>query len=175
MLSKSSCEWGEGERRDSGVGAWRLEQTSWCLVRCESTLEDIYEGSGYFGSGFTREGRHHLSVWHHSPLRARRATVTPLPAKPSSGVYFWPYPVFEVVRYGKLQRDTARYSWIQLDTYGYSWIQWETAGYSGSAAKWLDKDRYSYTGIQRDTKQVKLQAGYAENTRQGRAPPVQTI
>ena len=46
--------------------------------------------------------------------------------KPSPGVYFWPYPVFEAVRYGK----------IQLDTYGYSWIQqWNMAGNSRYAVK----------------------------------------
>jgi len=33
--------------------------------------------------------------------------------KSSPGVYFWPYPVFEAVRYGEIQRDTA-------DTAGYS-------------------------------------------------------
>ena len=32
------------------------------------------------------------------------------------GVYFWSYPVFEAVGYGKIQRDTARYVWIQLET-----------------------------------------------------------
>jgi len=38
--------------------------------------------------------------------------------------------------------------------YGYSRIQWETAGYSGSAAIWLDIDRYRVTVvIQWDTKQ----------------------
>ena len=30
--------------------------------------------------------------------------------KPSPGVYFWLYPVFEAVGYGEIQRDTARYS-----------------------------------------------------------------
>jgi len=30
--------------------------------------------------------------------------------KPSPGVYFWSYPVFEAVGYGEIQRDTARYS-----------------------------------------------------------------
>ena len=33
-------------------------------------------------------------------------------AQPSPGVYFWLYPVFEAVRYGEIQRDTA-------DTAGY--------------------------------------------------------
>jgi len=51
-------------------------------------------------------------------------------------VYFWPYPVFEAVRYGEIQRDTA-------DTAGdYVRLQLDTVGYSGSAAEWLDIDRY---------------------------------
>ena len=29
------------------------------------------------------------------------------PVEPSPGVYFWPYPVFEAMRYGEMQRDTA--------------------------------------------------------------------
>jgi hypothetical protein len=38
------------------------------------------------------------------------------------GVYFWRYPVFEAVRYGEIQWDTA------ADTAaGYSWIQWDTS------------------------------------------------
>ena len=39
----------------------------------------------------------------------------------------------------QIQLDTARYVRIQLDT------GWDTAGYSGSAAKWLDIDRYRDT------------------------------
>jgi len=87
-------------------------------------------------------------------------------------VYLRPYPVFEAVGYGEIQRDTARYSWIQLDKYGYSWIQLEIARYSGSAAEWLD------TGIQRDTRDTlryrqdtdKIQAKDSKNTQQVRAP-----
>jgi len=80
---------------------------------------------------------------------------------PSPGIYFWPYPVSEAVRYGEIQRDTG-YSWIQLDTYGYRWMQRDTAGYSGSAARWLDIDRYrDAAGCQG---YGEIQAGYRWNT-----------
>ena len=69
------------------------------------------------------------------------------------------------MRYGKIQRDAAGYSWIQLDTYGYSWIRRDTAGYSGSAAKWLDIDRYrdtagyqGYSEIQADTGEIQAES-----------------
>jgi len=47
-----------------------------------------------------------------------------MPGKPSPGVYFWPYPVFEAVGYGEIQRDTARYVRIQLHAVRYSGIRW---------------------------------------------------
>jgi len=66
-------------------------------------------------------------------------------------VYFWPYPVFEAVRYGEVKRDTARYAQIQLNT----------AGYSGSAAKWLDMNRYwDTTGYQTVRYRQYIQAEY---------------
>ena len=77
-----------------------------------------------------------------------------MPIKPSPGVYFWRYPVFEAVGYSEIQRDTAGYSWIQVDTVGYSGIQWDIVEYSGFAAKWLTIDRYGHA---RD-----MQAGYRD-------------
>jgi len=88
-------------------------------------------------------------------------------SQPSPGVYFWPYPVFEAVRYGEIQRDTARYVRIQLDIVRYSGKQWTCCKI----------DRYRiHTGIDaRDTKDMvryrrdsgKIQAGHPKNTRQG--------
>jgi len=65
------------------------------------------------------------------------------------------------VGYGEIQRVTAC-------------IQLEAAGYSGSAANWLDIDRYNRD--KRDTKDTvihrrdtgKIQAGYLKNIRRGR-------
>jgi len=47
------------------------------------------------------------------------------------------------VRYSRIQRDTGRQ--IRTDTAGYSATVGDTAEYSGSAAKWLDIDRYMDT------------------------------
>jgi len=64
---------------------------------------------------------------------------------------------WDKVRYSGIQLDTARYVRIQLDTD----TVWDTAGYSGSAAKWLDIDRYRE--IHGDTLRIygeMIQAGY---------------
>ena len=52
----------------------------------------------------------------------------------------------------QIQLDTDRYVRIQLDTVGY------TAGYSGSAAKWLDANRYRDTAENQGYGEI--QAGY---------------
>jgi len=59
------------------------------------------------------------------------------------------------VRYSEIQQTqlaTARYIQLQLDIVGYS------GGYSGSAAKWLDIDRYRNTAGYQGYGEI--QAGY---------------
>jgi len=89
--------------------------------------------------------------------------------------------LFEAVRYGEIQRDTADttgYSWIHTDTAGYSRVNPGYSGYSGSAAKWLDIEQYRDTaGYQRYGEIQKrgtgeIQAEYPKNIRQGRATEI---
>jgi len=53
----------------------------------------------------------------------------------------------------------VRYSGIQLDTARYVRIQLDTVGYSGSAATWLDIDRYRDTRDTKDTMRYRRDAG----------------
>jgi len=93
-------------------------------------------------------------------LRSAGRPQQPYPGITLEGI-FWSYPIFEAVGYGEIQRVTAC-------------IQLEAAGYSGSAANWLDIDRYNRD--KRDTKDTvihrrdtgKIQAGYLKNIRRGR-------
>ena len=67
--------------------------------------------------------------WRCSSVSRRPRSKSRRSDQPSPGVYFWPYPVFEVVGYGDIQRDTADTagcSWIRPDTDGYSEIQRDT-------------------------------------------------
>jgi len=75
--------------------------------------------------------------------------------KPSPGVYFWPYPVFQAVGYGEIQWDTVRYTGryerIQLDT---------VRRYSGSACCKMDIDIESIQGYTGYQGYGEIQAGY---------------